>query len=126
MADDKEIGLTELIEQVKQDLLTPPTPNSEPPILFVESVELELQVTAKREGTAGIKIDVLSIGGGEAGGALSQEKAHTVKVKLSPLFEKAQLVQWYKDLRGDQVLPAVNSSLDALIKGNDENLADRF
>ena len=120
------IGLSELINQVKQELLTPPDKDGEPPVFFVDSVELELQVTAKREGNAGVKIDVVSIGGGEAGGALSQEKTHTVKVTLSPLFEKAKLVEWFKDVRGDQVMPTVARSLDALMKGNDEDLADRF
>ena len=119
-------GLSELINQVKQELLTPPDKDGEPPVFFVDSVELELQVTAKREGNAGVKIDVVSIGGGEAGGALSQEKTHTVKVTLSPLFEKAKLVEWFKDVRGDQVMPTVARSLDALMKGNDEDLADRF
>jgi hypothetical protein len=121
-----KIGLSELIDQVKKDLLSPPSAEADPPILFVESVELELQVTARREGNAGVKVDVLAIGGGEAGGGLSQEKTHTIKVKLSPLFDKAQLLEWYKDLRGDQVLPSVAKSMDALIKGNDENLSDRF
>ena len=120
------IGLSELIDQVKQELLTPPDKDGEPPVFFVDSVELELQVTAKREGNAGVKIDVVSIGGGEAGGALRQEKTHTVKVTLSPLFEKAKLVEWFKDVRGDQVMPTVARSLDALMKGNDEDLADRF
>lgn len=122
------IGLSELINQVKKELLTPPDKDGDPPVFFVDSVELELQVTAKREGKAGIKIDVVSIGGGEAGGTLSHEKTHTVKVSLSPLFEKEQLVEWFKDVRGEQVMPAVARSLDALTKDGavDENLADRF
>ncbi|HEY9616912.1 MAG TPA: trypco2 family protein, partial [Microcoleaceae cyanobacterium] len=48
------IGLAELIEQVKQDLLsTVPGKNKDAPILFVSSVEVEAQVTVKREGKAG-------------------------------------------------------------------------
>ncbi len=120
------IGLAELIDQVKQDLLAPPAKDAEPPILFVEAVELELRVAARKEGNAGVKIDVLSVGGGEAGGKLSRENTHVVKVKLSPLFKKEQLVQWYEDLRGEQVLPGIARSIDALMKGDDENLGDRF
>lgn len=121
------IGLSELIDQVKQELLTPPDKGGDPPVFFVDSVELELQVTAKREGSAGIKIDVVAIGGGEAGGNLSHEKTHTVKVTLSPLFEKAQLVEWYKDLHGEQVLPAIARSLDTLTKGGvEDDIAERF
>ena len=122
----QNIGLSDLINQVKHDLLIPSSENAEPPILFVDSVELELRVAAKREGKAGIKIDVLSVGGGEVGNSLSQENTHVIKVKLSPLFEKEQLIQWYKDLRGEQVLPSVANSMEALMKGDEENLADRF
>ncbi|WP_346294095.1 trypco2 family protein [Sphaerothrix gracilis] len=121
------IGLSELIQQVKKELLAPVLDRkSDPPILFVESVELELQVTARREGNAGIKIDVLSVGGGEAGGGVSHEKAHTVKVQLSPLFDKAQLLEWYKDLYGDEIMPAVKRSMEALLKGDESNIADRY
>ncbi|MDB9526280.1 hypothetical protein PN498_09810 [Oscillatoria sp. CS-180] len=124
----QSIGLSELIDQVKKELLTPPQKDGEPPVFFVDSVELELQVTATRESNAGIKIDVVSIGEGEAGGTLSQEKTHTVKVSLSPLFEKEQLLKWFKDVRGEQVMPTIARSLDALTKDGaaDDNLADRF
>lgn len=131
-ASGETIGLSELIDKVKQDLLFQASqkPNGKgdiPPILFVDSVELELQVTVKREGNAGVKIDVLSVGGGQAGGAVAQEKVHTVKVTLSPLFEKEQLVAWYKDIHSGEVAPAVNASMEALIKGQDGNdLADRY
>jgi Trypsin-co-occurring domain 2 len=123
----QSIGLAELIQQVKKDLLEPGLDRkSDPPLLFVESVELELQVTARREGNAGIKLDVLSIGCGEAGGSLSHEQVHTIKVQLSPLFDKAQLLEWYKDLYGDEVLPAVKNSIDALLKGNEGDMANRY
>lgn len=121
------IGLSELIQQVKIELLSSVTDEkSAPPILFVESVELELKVAARRDGSAGIKIDVLSVGGGEIGGGVSQEQTHTVKVHLSPLFEKAQLVEWYKDLYGEEVMPAVKRSLDGLLKGNESDIASRY
>jgi Trypsin-co-occurring domain 2 len=123
----QSIGLAELIQQVKKDLLEPGLDRkSDPPLLFVESVELELQVTATREGNAGIKLDVLSIGGGEAGGSVSHEQVHTVKVQLSPLFDKAQLLAWYKDLYGDEMLPAVKRGIDALLKGNESDIANRY
>ena len=121
------IGLSELIQQVKKDLLTPVLDRkSDPPILFVESVELELQVTASREGSGGVKVDALAAEA-EVGGGLSHERTHTVKVQLCPLFDKAQLLEWYKDLYGDELMPAVKRSMDALIKGSDDSsLADRY
>jgi Trypsin-co-occurring domain 2 len=122
------IGLSELISKVKQDLLSvTPGQTKDAPMLFVESVELELQVTVKQEGKAGIKIDVLTFGGGELGGGISRDDVHKVKVKLSPLFDKAQLLEWYKDLHPNEVLPAVKQSFDALLKGDDDaNPSDAY
>lgn len=118
----QSIGLADLIQQVKKELLsTVPGESADTPIMFVESVELELQVAVSREGGGGIKIDVLSFGGAEAKGATSQERSHTVKVKLSPLFDKEKLMEFYKTLHSDKIPSSVKQSLDALLKGNETN-----
>jgi hypothetical protein len=123
----QSIGLAELIQQVKKELLsTVPGQSSDAPILFVESVELELQVTVSREGTGGVKIDVLSFGGGELGGNLKRENVHTVKVSLSPLFDKERLMEFYQTLHSDKVPTTVKQSLDALLKGEEGNLSNQF
>ena len=122
----QSIGLADLIQKVKQDLLsTVAGESADAPILFVESVELELKVAVRHEGKTGIKIDVLSIGGGEVGGAVSQDKTHTVKVKLSPLFDKDRLMEFYQTLHPNQVPSSVQRSLKALMKGTDTNPDDR-
>jgi len=128
--ENNPIGLAELIERVKQELLaaTPGSPNKAP-LLCVDSVELELQVTVRREGKAGIKIDVVSVGGGELGGGASRDEIQTVKVKLSPLFDKERLMEFYQTLHSDKVPAMVKQSLDALLKGEQgeqSNLADRY
>jgi hypothetical protein len=129
----ESIGLAEFIQQVKQDLLSvTPGKEKDAPFLFVESVELELQVTVKRTGKAGakgsIKIDVLGVGGEvgvEAGGEVGRDDVHKVTVKLSPLFDKDYLMEKYKALYPEQVLPTLKKSMDALIKGAEEsNLND--
>lgn len=123
----QSIGLADFIQQVKRELLsTVPGKSADAPILFVESVELEVQVTAHREGTGGVKIDVLSVGGGELGGSLSRDDVHTVKVTLSPIFDKARLMEFYQTLHSDQIPPMVKQSLEALLKGEENNLADQF
>jgi hypothetical protein len=123
----QSIGLAELIQQVKQELLsTVPGKTKEAPILFVSGVEVEAQVTVKREGKAGIKIDVLSVGGGELGGSISRDDVHKVKVTLSPLFDKERLLEFYQALQSDQVPVAVKQSLEALLKGEEGELADQF
>ena len=121
------IALSELIEQVKKDLLTSVVAHSSSePLFLVESVELNLQVTAKREGKGGVKVNVVSIGGGELGGGVSREQTHSVKVCLSPLFDREQLLAWYGELRGDDVIPAIKRSVDGLIKGGESDIADRY
>ncbi|NEO70547.1 trypco2 family protein [Moorena sp. SIO3H5] len=125
--DNSPIGLSEFIQQVKQDLLSvPPGQEKDAPLLCVESVELELQVSVKRTAKTGakgnIKINVLGTGGevgGELGGDLGRDEIHKVKVKLSPLFDKERLMEFYQTLNGDKVPTMVKNSM-ALLKGNDE------
>lgn len=111
------IGLSELIEYVKSELMSQSNRENSPSLLFVESVELELHVTASREGNSGVRVDVLSIGGGNISGSVNQENSHIIKVKLSPLFEREQLLEWHKDLHGNEVMPSLHNSLNAFIKG---------
>lgn len=129
--DQSSIELAEFIQQVKEDLLSvTPGKDKDAPFLFVESVELELQVTAKRTGTAGtkgsIKINVLGTGGevgAELGGNIGQEKIQKVKVKLSPLFDKDRLMGLYQKLYPDNMPGTVKNSL-ALLKGDEESNLD--
>jgi Trypsin-co-occurring domain 2 len=131
--DQSSIGLAEFIQQVKQDLLSvAPGTENDAPFLFVESVELELQVTVKRTGKAGakgsVKINVLGTGGeisGEVGGDISHDAVHKVKVKLSPLLDKDRLIEFYKAQHPDRIRPIVDNSVHGLIKGDEEsNLID--
>lgn len=131
--DKSSIELAEFIQQVKEDLLSvTPGKDKDAPFLFVESVELELQVTAKRTGKAGakgsVKINVLGTGGkvgGEIGGDIGREKVQKVKVKLSPLFDKDRLMKFYQTLHRDKVPATVKNSLAGLLKGDEEsNLND--
>ncbi|NER51934.1 MAG: hypothetical protein F6J92_35895 [Symploca sp. SIO1A3] len=131
--DKNAIGLSEFIQQVKQDLLSvAPGKEKDAPFLFVESVELELQVSAKRSAKAGakgnIKINVLGTGGevgGELGGDLGRDEVHKVKVKLSPFFDKQRLLEFYQTLDAEKVPTTVKHSLMGLLKGDEEgNLND--
>lgn len=123
---ESPIGLSELIEQVKQELLSTTPSKDNIPILFVDSVELQLQVTVKREGRAGVKVDVVSIGGGELGAGISRDDIHQVKVKLSPIFSKEKLLEIYQTLHSDQISPMVKQGLDAFLKGNTDGLNQQF
>jgi hypothetical protein len=80
-----EIGLRELINEVKKELLSPSS-DDPVPLFYVEGVELELRVVARREGEAGLKIYVVNVGGGSG-----QERAQTVRVRLQPLYDRAEM-----------------------------------
>ena len=128
MSEENRIGLTELIEQVKRELLTnDPDGKTDARILGVDSVELELQVTVKKEGKGGVKINVLSVGGGELAGGFSRDDIQKVKVKLSPLLNKEQLLgSYYNNLSPDKQKEFLKTSTEALTKGSDENLGDEY
>lgn len=81
----QEIGLQELMYQVKKELLTQ-TPDDPVPLFYVQGVELELDIAVRKEGRAGIKIYIVDVGGGG-----SHEKAQRVKVSLSPLYSREEM-----------------------------------
>ncbi|NEQ82389.1 MAG: hypothetical protein F6K26_19720 [Moorea sp. SIO2I5] len=122
MSEENTIGLTELIEQVKQELLiTSPDQEADIPLLSVDSVELELQVTVKKEAKGGVKIYVLDLGGGG-----SRDDVQKVKVKLSPLLSKETLLKIYRKRHPDRLRELVEQSIEGTLKGSEDNLSDQF
>lgn len=116
------IGLSDLIQQVKQELL--PNPNDDHPFLFVDSIELELKVAISKDAKGKIKIDIFSIGGAEVGGGGSHQRMQTVKLKLSSLFDKAELLELYKNTNSPDVMPAMSKAKDRLMKGSEQGSAE--
>ena len=78
----KEITLSNLINQVRNELLSNMQDISHP-LFLVEKVEIELQIGVTIEGSGGIKVTVLPI---EAGASVSREKSHTIKLTLAPIL----------------------------------------
>jgi hypothetical protein len=112
-AEHKPIGLTELIHQVKRELLTAQSRRNDPvPLFAVDEIELELAVTVSREGEAGINIWVLNVGGGA-----SREDAQTVRVKLKPLRSREELIADLKARDPDLFTTMTSESL-TLLKGS--------
>jgi hypothetical protein len=88
----KEITLSDLINQVRNELLSNMKDVSHP-LFLVEKVEIELQIGVTIEGSGGIKVTVLPI---EAGASISRERSHTIKLTLSPILtqeEQRELLQ---------------------------------
>jgi len=118
-----EIQLSELIQQVKQELLaTNQNSQDDLPVFSVDSVELELQVTVKKEGNGGIKVNVLPflpVGGGEVSGKVSQDHIQKVIVKLSPLLDKELMVKHYIQNHPEKVQKLLDQNSRAILKGPD-------
>ncbi len=87
------ITLRKLIDQVRDELLSAPqepTPEALYPFLFVEEVELELNVaiTAGGKGGGKVSIQIVELGGETA---YSREQTHRIKVKMTPLLTKDEV-----------------------------------
>ncbi|MBW4542282.1 MAG: hypothetical protein KME43_24565 [Myxacorys chilensis ATA2-1-KO14] len=111
------IGLTELIEQIKQDLMSASLDQqTEVPLFGISAVELELQVTVKKEGKGGLKFYVIDFGG-----AASRDDVQKVKVSLSPLLSKEQLLSLYKQRYPEKWEAFLATISDTLLKGSDDD-----
>jgi hypothetical protein len=107
----KPIGLSEFIDQVKRDLLTKQSSTEDPvPLFAITEVEVEVSVVATREVEGGLKgginLAILGLGTAEAsgGGKVGHESAQTVRVKLSPLLTKEQLLERMEPAVREKVL----------------------
>lgn len=92
-----EIGLQDLIYQVKRELLAPNAEQraSDPdPLFFIDQVELEITVKAVKEGNGNIKLSALSFAELNIGGGLNKERGHVVRVTLSPLLSKEKILEY--------------------------------
>jgi hypothetical protein len=75
MSEDR-IGLAELIQEVKRELLAPEIGSPEAvPLFSVDDIVLELKVTVHKEAKGGVKVYVVELGGGG-----SRDDVQTVRV----------------------------------------------
>lgn len=105
------IGLTELIYQVKRELLQPAEGEEDPyPLLVVDEIELEIAIAVTKKGEAGLSIQVLSASGGA-----ERSHADTVRVKLSPILTREErLTELRQDPGWRQI---VQEQMKATLKG---------
>lgn len=90
----REIGLDEVINQVKRELLTPnpaAKANDPYPLFMIDKIELEIATRISVSADGSIKFSV--IGGAEAsvGVSSSGERSHVVRVSLSPVLTREEL-----------------------------------
>ncbi len=87
------VTLNQLIDQVREELLSPRranTPEAMYPFLFVDEVELEVDVTVSSavEGSGSVNIQVVELGSGIEKG---NERTHRIKIKMTPLLTKNEV-----------------------------------
>ncbi len=87
------ITLSQLIDQVREELLSPRrarTPEAMYPFLFVDEVELEVNVTASStlEGAGKVNVQVVELGSSVE---KANEQVHRVKIKMTPLMTKDEV-----------------------------------
>jgi hypothetical protein len=116
-----EIGLQDLIYQVKQELLAPNAKERarDPyPLFFIDKIELEISVNISHSSSGGIKLTVLDFA--EIGGSktIERERGHVVKVSLSPLESREVILE--QALRDPKVRQVVQERAAALVKGDIE------
>ncbi len=91
----KEIGIEDVIRQVKLELLAPnPAAQSRDPypLLAIDKIELEIVTRITRSTDGSIKLSVLDVAEINTGHASSREQAHVVRVSLSPLLSREELI----------------------------------
>lgn len=126
MPSDLElISLSELIEQIKQDLLAKPVGDATSPLFMVDGVEITAQVVVKREkaegGKAGLKLSVLGFGadaGVDTKTTVGAQLTQTLSIKLSPLLDKADYLD---SLSPEERGTHRRAMLQALVRGPDQD-----
>lgn len=88
-----EIGLADLIYQVKNELLARrPTEEAKglPDLFWIDQIELELSVVITQERGGAIKLSVLPVGA-DLSGSRAEARGHTVNVRLTPLLSREEM-----------------------------------
>jgi hypothetical protein len=120
----EEIGLQDLIYQVKNELLAlnPAQKARDPyPLFFIDKVELEIAVKVTRSRDGGIQLTVLDFAEISAGRSVDRERGHVVKVSLSPLLSRdAILAEAMEDERVREMV--AGDSVQAFVKAGESGM----
>ena len=92
----QEITLQALIDKVKADMFSPMAGTANYgkqvyPVFFVDKVELEISVELRYDAEAGLKIIIPQTFEGSVSGSQGQTSAHTMKLSLSPIMDRAEM-----------------------------------
>lgn len=119
-----EIGLQDLIYQVKEELLArnPAQKAKDPyPLFFIDKVELEIAVKVTKSNGGSIKLTVLDFAEIGAERSIDRERGHVVKISLSPLVSREEILM--QALQDDRVRQMVKGdSVEAFVKAGKSDM----
>jgi hypothetical protein len=116
---DSSIGLADFVSQVKMELLEPdPRTTNATPLLSLEQVDLELQVTVSKDASGRVRVYVV-----DAGGGLKREDVQRVKLTLQPLVSREDRVALLRQ-RADWS-DVVDVAMQGALKGADASTNQR-
>lgn len=119
----KEIGLEEVINQVKRELLRPnPSARAQDPypLFTIDKIELEIATQISKSGDGSIKFTVLDSAEIDIGIAVSKERMHIVRVSLSPILSREDIVAGA--LKDDQIRNMAMAEARKALVRHDEGL----
>ena len=109
---NKSLGLVDLIQRMKQDLLNVP-PSSEPELFSIDEVTLEVNFTVSGDIESGFDFGVVTLGSN-----VSEERIQKVTIKMTPLVSKQQMIDKInQDSQKAQAI--VVTSTQALTRGEE-------
>jgi hypothetical protein len=107
MAHKSEIGLIELIEKIKQELMTK---QQDTDLFFVEEVNLEINFVVSGDINSGFNLGIVTLGSD-----VNEQRIQKITVKLTPIMSKEEL---RKKLSPEEMKKISTSSSEGLFKSN--------
>ena len=112
MPKPKELGLSELIYRIKQDLLSEEARLRDPTTLYhIDEVSLEVNFVVTGDIDSGFSVGVVSLGS-----QVGEERVQKVIIKMTPLISKEETI-WRLRQEGRLWRGVTEASMAATLKG---------
>ncbi|HNS49863.1 MAG TPA: hypothetical protein PKO09_01640 [Anaerolineae bacterium] len=106
------ITLTELIHELKRELLhEPPHAEDQPPLFYIDEILLDVGLIASKRASGEIELEVV-----DAGSNIAEARVHRATIRLSSLLSREQLASSLSD-NLEMRNAVVEESVRVLLKG---------
>jgi len=100
----QQLGITDLIEQIKEELITNQKNTNNPNLFLIDEITVEVNFVIKGDIDGGFNLGVVTLDSN-----ISEEKVQKVILKMTPLFTKEQILK--KIAKSHQQLEATTQAL---------------